>query len=197
MNRVKKIKAFTLSEMIVVLLITTIVVGMAFVVLNLVQKQMHGIQGNYEINTRLNLLRQSLWTDFNRFENIRYNAEQSTLVLSNELGHSTYIFEEDLIIKEQDTFEIKREYLKFYFEKREQSSGIIDAIDLRTTKEFGDQEIFVFKRNSANIYLKFISMGFKLEHTATVKEQRSSQDWLSQNLQKEVRLFGKLFGQQA
>ncbi|MEX0290070.1 MAG: type II secretion system F family protein [Flavobacteriaceae bacterium] len=37
-------------------------------------------------------------------------------------------------------------------------------------------------------------MGFKLEHTAEVKEQVSGQDWLSQTLQKEVRLFGKLFG---
>ncbi|MEX0290069.1 MAG: type II secretion system protein J [Flavobacteriaceae bacterium] len=153
MNRLQKIKAFTLSEMLVVLLITTIIVGMAFAVLNLVQRQMQGIQGNYETNTQLNLLRQSLWTDFHRFENVRYHDEHSTLHFSNELGHRTYVFEEDLIIKEQDTFKIKREYLKLYFENRAQSSGIIDALELKTTKASGKQEIFVFKQNTANIYM--------------------------------------------
>ncbi|TEB40727.1 hypothetical protein D0809_29130, partial [Flavobacterium circumlabens] len=36
-----KVKSFTLSELLIVMIITAIVVGMAFSVLRLVQKQIH------------------------------------------------------------------------------------------------------------------------------------------------------------
>jgi len=65
-----KIKAFTLNEMLVVLLITAIVVGMSFAVLSLVQQQMHGIDGNYKKNTAFNLLKQSLWFDVISFDRL-------------------------------------------------------------------------------------------------------------------------------
>ncbi|MBQ52974.1 MAG: hypothetical protein CMF35_15035, partial [Leeuwenhoekiella sp.] len=42
-----KLKAFTLSEMLVVLAITAIVVSLAFVILNLVTKQIQLISTNY------------------------------------------------------------------------------------------------------------------------------------------------------
>ena len=51
-----KVQAFTLSEMIVVLIITSIVIGMAFSVLRLVQKHMGGIQDNFNRSTELNRL---------------------------------------------------------------------------------------------------------------------------------------------
>jgi len=152
-NRLNKIKAFTLSEMIVVLLITTIVVGMAFAVLNLVQQQMQGIQNNYEKNTGLNLLRQSLWIDFNQFEYARYDSKNGVLHFSNEIDNNTYRLEEELIIKERDTFRIKWESQTFYFENTEQSNGRIDALDFRTTKEYGGRQVFVYRNNSANTYM--------------------------------------------
>ena len=43
-----KIKAFTLSELIVVMVLTLVVAGMAFSVLQLVQKHMYAIKGNFE-----------------------------------------------------------------------------------------------------------------------------------------------------
>ena len=76
----KKIMAFTLSEMIVVLILTSIVIGLAFSVLNLVQKQMSAIQDNYNKSLELNKLETALWLDFNRYSDIRFNE------LDNELS---------------------------------------------------------------------------------------------------------------
>jgi len=62
-----KIQAFTLSEIIVVLILTTIIVGLAFSVLTLVQKHMRSIQSNFYNTTELKKLETSLWLDFNRY----------------------------------------------------------------------------------------------------------------------------------
>ncbi|WP_282160863.1 PulJ/GspJ family protein [Ulvibacterium marinum] len=151
--RLKKIRAFTLSEMIVVLLITTMVVGMAFSVLRLVQNQMNGITGNYERNTEFNLLRQSLWIDFNKHDRIYYNENNRELQFVNEMGGQTYRFEEDFITKDIDTFRIKWEARRFLFENRDISLGEIDAIHFQTTKASGNRSLFVYKNNSATTYM--------------------------------------------
>lgn len=149
----KKIHAFTLSEMLVALLITTIVVGMAFSVLNLIQKQMQGIEGNYERNTELNLLRQSLWIDFNRSNRIGYDEGKQELYFFNEIKSVTYQLYENQIIKEKDTFHLQWEVQKFYFENSAISTGEIDALEFKTSKAYGNRPLFVYKTNSANLYM--------------------------------------------
>lgn len=151
--KVKKIQAFTLSEMIVVLLITTMVVGMAFSVLQLVQNQMNGIAGNYERNTEFDLLRRSLWIDFNRYDRIYYSEKSRELQFVNEVNSQTYRFEEDFITKDIDTFRLQWETKRFLFENRESPLGEIDAIHFQTTKAFGNRSLFVYKNNSATTYM--------------------------------------------
>ncbi|HBI00707.1 MAG TPA: hypothetical protein DDY18_03685, partial [Flavobacterium sp.] len=62
---IKKVKSFTLSELIVVMIITVIVVGIAFSVLLLVKKQIKGIEKNYQKTTQLALFEEKFWRDFN------------------------------------------------------------------------------------------------------------------------------------
>lgn len=148
-----KIKAFTLQEMIVVLLITSIVVGMAFSVLNLVQRQMGTIKGIYEVKLEANQLRQLLWVDFNRYSYITYDAKKEQLNLSNELETKYYELSNNRFVSGKDTFQIQMESKQFYFNNALRSSGEIDAIELRTDKESGGQYIFVYKKNAPNTYL--------------------------------------------
>ena len=150
---IKTIKAFTLNEMIVVLLITSLVVGTAFSVLRLVQQQMNGITGNFEKNTELNLLRQSLWIDFNQYDGIWYEPTAQELKFANELKTTTYQFNDGSVVKERDTFHIKIIDRLRYFNGESKFSGEIDALDLYTAKEEGGQRVFVFKRNAATSYL--------------------------------------------
>ncbi|TXJ99956.1 prepilin-type N-terminal cleavage/methylation domain-containing protein [Flagellimonas aequoris] len=154
MNRMnQKIKAFTLNEMLVVLLITSLVVGMAYSVLRLVQIQMQGISGNYERNTELNLLHQSLWIDFNQSDRIWFDPSKNELQMANELKETSYIFQEDEVIKGRDTFAIKITSLDRYFNGKKAMIGEIDALDLFTSKDQGSQRIFVFKRNASTSHM--------------------------------------------
>jgi len=153
MENNKKIKAFTLGEMIVVLILTSIVVGLAFSVLNLVQKQMSAIQNNYNKSLELNKLETSLWLDFNRYSDIRFNELDNELLFSNELDSISYTFNEQSIIKEQDTFLIKLDSKQFYFDGIPSTSYKADAIKLITSKEFLNRELFIFKKNDATAYM--------------------------------------------
>lgn len=148
-----KLKAFTLSEMLVVLLLTTIVVGLAFSVLGLVQRQIQDIGDNYERNTEFNLLRQSLWIDFNHYDGVWYDANKSELVFANELNETVYGLHEGFITKERDTFYVEIDELQFFFKGEVQTSGEIDALDFGLSRKNGSQQLFVFKRNAATSHL--------------------------------------------
>ncbi len=139
--------------MLVVLLITTIVVGMAFAVLNLVQRQMQGIGANFERTTELNLLRQSLWIDFNQSDGVWYNPQQAQLLCVNGIQQSTYTFRTDFVVRQQDTFRIKGVRLKLLFKGEEQTSGEVDALDITTSREMGKQQLFVYKQNAATSFV--------------------------------------------
>lgn len=149
----KKIKAFTLSEIIVVLILTSIVVGLAFSVLGLVQKQMFAIQANYNKNQELQKLETSLWIDFNRYPNIRYDFNEDRLVLKHELDSVSYVFSKEFIVKAQDTFNIVIKAKQFYFDGVLSQTNKVDALKLRTTKAYQNRELFIFKKNDATLYM--------------------------------------------
>lgn len=148
-----KIQAFTLSEMVVVLIITSIVIGLAFSVLTLAQKHMSSIQKNFNKNTELNKLKQSLWLDFNRYSNIRYDHLEHVMILNNEIDSISYQFNETFIVKTIDTFNIQLQNKQVFFDGNIIEHGVIDAIKLETTKEFQNQILFVFKENDATHFM--------------------------------------------
>ena len=154
MTKTGRLKAFTLSEMIVTLLVTIIVVGLAFSILNLVQKQMSGIEDNFEQDTATNLLRQSLWLDFRTSNVISYNAKNASLTCENEETSVRYLLEDTFIIRNLDTLKTSIVERIFYFDGSEVTSGPIDAIRFTTKKEEGSQVIFVYKNNAAETYFK-------------------------------------------
>ncbi len=149
----QKVQAFSLQEMMVVLIITSIVVGMAFSVLNLVQNQMHSIEGIYGVKLEANKLRQSLWIDFNRYSYAHFDPKKEVLYFSNELEEKWYAMSDSYVVTEKDTFDIQLDKRAFYFNNEIRNTGEIDAIELKTTKETGYQQIFVFKENAPATYV--------------------------------------------
>ena len=153
MKTKQRIQAFTLSEMIIVLIITSIVVGLAFSTLRLVQQYMNVIQDNFSKNTELGLLETSLWIDFNRYSIIEYNERENELNFSNEIDSKTYVLNENYIIKGIDTFNIKTHSKILFFNGNEVENGPVDAIKLNADKELQSQIIFIFKTNDATLHM--------------------------------------------
>ncbi|WP_452596843.1 type II secretion system protein [Pontimicrobium sp. MEBiC01747] len=153
MTQNNKIKAFTLSELIVVLILTSIVVGLAFSVLTLVQKHMGSIQQNYNQKTELNTLETALWIDFNRYPNINYNITNNVLELSSVLGSTSYKFTRTSIIKDLDTFNIELQSKVFLYKGNTIEKGTTDAIKLETSKVFQNKKLFIYKQNDATAFM--------------------------------------------
>ncbi|WP_299116360.1 type II secretion system protein J [uncultured Winogradskyella sp.] len=149
-----KIKSFTLQELLVTIIITAIVAGMAFSVLNMVQKHMWSIQKHMTANTALIQLEQSLWIDLNRYPIAKYDSKQSTLKLKSEIDSVNYHFSNDYIVKVKDTFNIKLKSKAFYFNGNIANSGTIDALKLALGKSPNEKILFVYKRSDANQFIK-------------------------------------------
>lgn len=150
----KKLPSYTLSEIIVVLILTSIIVGLAFAVLRLVQGHIRDIQTNFEQVTEIHKLEQSLWLDFNRYREASYDPIENKLILSSEMDSTFYIFSKKYIASEIDTFTIQLKKVNFYFLGNPVQKGKIDATKLTTTKAFQNRMIFVYMKSDAATYMK-------------------------------------------
>lgn len=135
-----KLKSFTLSEMLVVMIITAIVVGMAFGVLSLVQKQIRNIQKNFGRTTELSLFEQRLWQDLNGYNSVVFQNEGITM--TSDIDTMQYSFKESFVLRNKDTIHAKVKLEKAYYEGAEVTSGVIDAVSFLAT-ELPDYKIFV------------------------------------------------------
>lgn len=153
MATIKKIKAFTLSEVVIVLILSSIVVGLSFSALRLVQKQMSAIQSNYVKSMELSKLDMVLWLDFNRFSEVSYETKNKELMFKNELDSISYRIDETMIIRDIDTFQISIDNLQLYKNGKEVKSETIDALKIETSKEFLNQKLFIYKTNGANFHM--------------------------------------------
>jgi hypothetical protein len=140
--------------MIIVLVITGIVVGLAFSVLSLVQKYMHTIQDNFNKTAELNRLETILNLDLNRYNDIEYSITENTLLLRTPIDSISYEFYENTIIRETDTFNIKLNRKILFFKGENIAEGSLDALKLITNKEYQNREVFIFKKNDAVTYLE-------------------------------------------
>lgn len=148
-----KLKSFTLSELLIVMIITAIVVGMAFTVLRLFQKQIHTIQANFDKSTSLALFEQQLWQDFNEPHEIYYNEEKQDLLLISEIDTVRYAFREKYTLRNRDTIQLQLVAKIAFFNGKENKDGMIDALKLSAETMLPDYEIFVSRKNDITLFM--------------------------------------------
>ncbi len=149
----KKVKSFTLSELLVAMIITVIVVGLSFTVLNLVKKQLTQIQKNYSKTNELAFFKQQIWLDFNRNKVIFYDTNHNQLFLKSDKDSLFYTFETDFILRKKDTLKSKIAIEKLYFQGNEVNEGMIDAISFVEKTASTNTHFFVFKKNDATLFM--------------------------------------------
>lgn len=144
----KKIKAFTLTEMLVVMAVSSIVVSLAYGILALFSENVLLIQSNYRDTTELRLLEERLTLDFHKYHEIRYDSEKQRLVLSTPIDSTTYRFTSDLIIHDQDSIAVKLNKVSTFYLGNTITAGYTDAVKLEFEEPKG-KFLFISKENDA------------------------------------------------
>ncbi|MEL4309130.1 hypothetical protein [Joostella sp. CR20] len=152
MNKRTKIQAFTISELIVVMIITVIVIGLAYSILSLVQSHMKGISYNLENTTELNLIKQALTYDFNVYSQAEVK-QSGTILFKNELDSIIYTHEENILIRELDTFNVTTKSVDFFLDNKVITFGRFNAIKLILNLEGKETEIFIYQPTDAKTYI--------------------------------------------
>ena len=111
-----KINAFTLTEVMVVIVISAIVAGLAFSVLTVVQNNMRSIGENYEYKEQIQSLEAALTIDFNKFTSAKWNPIENTLEVFSPIDERSYQFFTDSIITPIHTYPITIREKEFYFQ---------------------------------------------------------------------------------
>lgn len=152
MNPVKKIKAFTISEILVVLIISAIVVGLTMSVLNLVQQQVRSIQKNESLLTEVRLLEKALRLDFERGD-LHYNSHTNQLVARGVTDTTYYHFLKEQIVRNSDSLQVPVAKIKCYLDGLEVKNQAIDALEIEWLGYGEPKKIFISKTKDAAFYM--------------------------------------------
>lgn len=149
MKNAKKHPAFSIQESLVVLVITVIVVGLAFSVLSLINGQLLGMQTALNEGMQTDKTKELLWIRFNKadrvyYQNNRLQFEGMTRIYQAQLSDSS-------VVIERDTLQLELDSLRLYFKGQEVQAGEIDALELFCNN--GLRQIFVNKVNAATSYM--------------------------------------------
>jgi len=147
-----KIKAFTLTEVMVVIVISTIVAGLAFTVLGVVQGNMRSIEDNYEYKTQIQSLETALTIDFNTFSVVVWDPKENSIHMVSPINERNYKLYTDSIVTDVETHVLKIKEKTFYYEGEEVSAGTIDAMRLTFYKTRAPHQLFVYKYNDPTIH---------------------------------------------
>ena len=124
------------------MVITSVVVGIAFSVLNLVQKQIKKGSEYFEDKTDLRLFEQQLSKDLNTTSLAIYAPKVSSLILKQDSIDINYTFEKEYTLRNNDTLEVQLQLKQLYFEGQEVNSGVCDAL-LLEAKKIPNYDIFI------------------------------------------------------
>lgn len=147
----KKIKSFTITELLVVMILTTIVVAIALLVLTFIQKEINTIQQNYTKTSEIKTLELALWNDFN-VSSVYFFKEKNRLICINPIDTIVYHFKKDFVTRNIDTLKLEITELNV-FRNAKPSVGLIDGIKLTFSDQFQHREVFVYTSNSAEFYM--------------------------------------------
>ncbi|GGG25140.1 hypothetical protein GCM10011344_27280 [Dokdonia pacifica] len=149
MTKKHKIPAFTLSEILVVLAITSIVITIAFTVLSLISKQFITMQSRYEERTEVTKFKQRLLFDFEKGSQIFWNEKIQELSITHQDEVTRYEMTSEYVLRDSDTIDLKVLNTQLYYKGDTIEEGIVDGIEIELEATGRAVQFFVSKEIDA------------------------------------------------
>lgn len=152
MNKFRKIQAFTMGELLVVMVISSIVVTVAFMALSNVQKQVRLVNKTFSLQQEILYLERMLVEDLHK-HNGNFDSLRNTIVFSQKKDTIKYQFGSNNIIRGKDTLEMSKNQLVLYLEGEVVTTGSFDAIEFSFADTYNQQGFFISKKKDAAYYV--------------------------------------------
>jgi len=149
----KKIQAFTLSELLVVLVISSLIISMAFVVLSMIRSQATMLQGNYEKKQRIQYVERVLFSDINSYATTA--VSKNTLLLTSTVDTVHWNFYTKYLVRNSDTIHAPVTGNTLFLDGRPVENGYFDAVQLNFSEAYAQHELFIYKVKDAAYYLNY------------------------------------------
>lgn len=151
----RKVKAFTLLETLIAMILTTIVIGFSIGIIVLLNRNMHFIEENYKKQTNVNLLGQQIEIDFYKASRlIIENGEELELI--SPIEKTNYSLSSKAIIRNNDTI-FKSHYTisyLFLLNGERVINGNIDALKIvLDSSGLSNKKLFVSSLEDTSKYL--------------------------------------------
>lgn len=131
----RKLKAFTIMELMVALVLTALVIAVAFTVFSLSTKQFTLLTKRFEVDNEYTLLQYTLQLDMQHADYLSLNENGFKCVNNND--QINYLLLDSIILRQHlsgtvDSFYFKIDSVSLNFEKRYQPAidGLIDEVHL-------------------------------------------------------------------
>ncbi len=142
----KKLPGFTIMELVMVMILSTIVIAIGYEVWSISEQQFHSMSEVTDIQTELSECYSVIKTDFRMSDVVI--VKNGNLLMFNEIGNVAYQFYEEEIIRifeENDAFHeskflIKTAGLDFLYENNLVFDGIVDFVEIQLDNQ-SDREI--------------------------------------------------------
>lgn len=148
----KKVHSFTLSELLVVLVISSIVVTISFLALNNVQKQIRNINIVFEKQEKINALERALNIDLNRHKGT-YNKQKKELLFTGVNNEVKYRFYKKHLFRDSDSIALEAVEIAFYLDGERVDDGVIDALEFSFSSTYTEKGFFAYKRKDVSHYI--------------------------------------------
>jgi len=141
-----KLKGFTLSEIIIVLILSSLVVGLGFSVLRIVHKQVSRFNAYNDTKLKLATTETKLNILFHQSQSIYYKEDELYFIKQTDTIKTT--FEGNFLQIETDSIDLTPKTIIPYFEGNVTKEGNIDAIELEFELDKNRfSTLFIYKTN--------------------------------------------------
>jgi len=141
----KKIPGLTIMELLVSVIIATFIVGVCFMVLNLVSKNIFQIQNNYDEGMQFNMFKEQLVIDMHSFPDMNYNEFKKQLKFTSPIDSIVYYLDDTFLLRNTDTLSISLQETSFYFLGAKTKRGNVDALKVVAKSNPNENSFFLSK----------------------------------------------------
>ena len=147
----KKVQAFTLVEMIIVLIIASLIVALSFAVLNIVQRNLGNISNQFLSENSRNLLQSRLETNFMKYDESYYDEHEQQIIFKNKIDSIVYGIHHQFLTFDNDTIDYNFKKIYFLYKGDTIIDGPFDAIGI--LQKESAKKTFCYRINDAKAYL--------------------------------------------